>query len=127
MPTRLCNPGILFQSLSGFLVRCNYGSQFEAGMSLIVSIPVGFSRSLQHKEIAATQKAFLGFNPCRVFSFAATLQADSPRNPPPRFQSLSGFLVRCNGSSRPRTENHMPCFNPCRVFSFAATCRCRKP
>ncbi len=61
-----------FQSLSGFQVRCNCClSRLEARRHR-VSIPIGFSSSLQRLA-----------RPCYTFSFAW-------------FQSLSGFQVRCN-------------------------------
>ena len=61
-----------FQSLSGFLVRCNIAMRYRHPSQMIdVSIPVGFSGSLQR-------------------SAAADRHDHDP------FQSLSGFLVRCN-------------------------------
>ena len=136
-----------------------------------VSIPVGFSRSLRLKpphlpdqeppvcfnpcrvfSFAATRSLIVspvgspfGFNPCRVFSFAATGICRSPQPLSSWFQSLSGFLVRCDkvnglskeivyavsipvGFSRSLRPQETPpmivideSFNPCRVFSFAAT------
>ncbi len=65
---------VLFQSLSGFQVRCNGDAERMGSNSLGVSIPIGFSSSLQHR-------------PLPMF-----------RLPPFGFQSLSGFQVRCNGS-----------------------------
>ena len=61
-----------FQSLSGFLVRCNYYSEYSQLARYRVSIPVGFSSSLQHNT-RRTDQTSVGL-----------------------FQSLSGFLVRCN-------------------------------
>ena len=37
----------MFQSLSGFLVRCNFPLGSQQPEAVFVSIPVGFSRSLQ--------------------------------------------------------------------------------
>ncbi len=65
----------LFQSLSGFHARCNYNVIPAAGPDDLVSIPVGFSRSLQR---------------CRM---------TQPPIPMSQFQSLSGFHARCNASS----------------------------
>ena len=93
-----------------------------------VSIPIGFSSSLQHYIMPFMTSTFVGFNPYRVFKFVATWNI--PRNEVygrivsipigfssslqpkklgcdtgfvRRFQSLSGFQVRCNLSSR-RTQ-----------------------
>ena len=166
-----------FQSLSGFLVRCDLKLYHLPIVYQEVSIPVGFSRSLRLYHLTSVLKRELGFNPCRVFSFAATgmllLRISSCQNVSipvgfsrslrlinycvsqvdgAVFQSLSGFLVRCDmarsrlaGLSRAsfqslsgflvRCDSRMTrwaqlCrfgFNPCRVFSFAATLRCFHP
>ncbi len=110
-----------------------------------VSIPIGFSGSLQPKSLNFCRPISKGFNPYRVFWFAATLilrSEEIPRtgfNPyrvfwfaatsglcrsssaGPRFQSLSGFLVRCNQRSGHSERSWIPSFNPYRVFWFAAT------
>ena len=63
----------LFQSLSGFLVRCNPEPQRRIPTpSIQVSIPIGFSGSLQHYMVIASLENSHGFNPYRVFWFAAT-------------------------------------------------------
>ena len=135
-----------FQSLSGFHARCNIFIIMHVRLHRHVSIPVGFSRSLQHlnadlldgingvsipvgfsrslqqKVLANRAKAiaevsipvgfsrslqlpttspggniFQSFNPCRVFTLAATsaiaLKAATAAD---QFQSLSGFHARCN-------------------------------
>jgi len=62
-----------FQSLSGFQVRCNPNARWPPrGQIHQVSIPIGFSSSLQPEPG--------NNNPCKI----------------PPFQSLSGFQVRCN-------------------------------
>ncbi len=87
----------LFQSLSGFQVRCNVFAVFPS--------------------VSSTN----GFNPCRVFKSAATMREMPRLRKEKWFQSLSGFQVRCNHIylNRPMTEKN--CFNPCRVFKSAAT------
>jgi len=40
---------MVFQSLSGFQVRCNIRNSSDAAKGTDVSIPIGFSSSLQHK------------------------------------------------------------------------------
>ena len=88
-----------FQSLSGFLARCNsLVLYFTVMPSLAVSIPVGFSCSLQHWPVLGS----------------VTLTW-------PQFQSLSGFLARCNYTDTLDVDRRTPCFNPCRVFLLVAT------
>ena len=113
---------VVFQSLSGFQVRCNGGGSGGFPDRVAgVSIPIGFSSSLQHAVL-----------PAGCFSDG-------------RFQSLSGFQVRCNGiddllsnvgravsipigfssslqlNSDPAQRVDHRSFNPYRVFKFAAT------
>jgi len=63
-----------FQSLSGFQVRCNMAASAVLLTFAPVSIPIGFSSSLQLKS--------------QLKSLPEGVQ----------FQSLSGFQVRCNGT-----------------------------
>ena len=62
----------MFQSLSGFQVRCN--SLVQPG----------------------ARSDAVSFNPCRVFKCAATYIFSTGRGEASEFQSLSGFQVRCN-------------------------------
>ena len=62
----------------------------------VVSIPIGFSSSLQRRPDACAGQARLRFNPYRVFKFVATLYPGCSRAARSGFQSLSGFQVRCN-------------------------------
>ena len=113
-----------------------------------VSIPVGFSGSLQRFPPSSSINSPFCFNPCRVFWFVATSHKADTGGNVLVFQSLSGFLVRCN----PSIASEEPClmaafqslsgflvrcniseiilfplakygFNPCRVFWFVATRR----
>ncbi len=142
----------------------------DLGTKYEVSIPVGFSSPLQQDawqspdlmpvsfnpcrvfKSAATigqriKANFLqpGFNPCRVFKSAATARKDVYISGPTKFQSLSGFQVRCNATtgisnasgvlfqslSGFQVRCNLPTngcpfcdgtrFNPCRVFKSAAT------
>ena len=111
----------LFQSLSGFQVRCNCVYNNERIMRscsfnpyrvfkfaatelhlghrsgfLLVSIPIGFSSSLQPPGQLTNRAPPTSFNPYRVFKFAATKEQDKAREKIKQFQSLSGFQVRCN-------------------------------
>ena len=115
-------------------------------LSRVVSIPIGFSSSLQLLEFHIQRVEFHGFNPYRVFKFVATSEIPSGSNPDGLFQSLSGFQVRCNyavsGEVLPACSVSIPigfssslqppvppavasssitCFNPYRVFKFVAT------
>ncbi len=62
-----------FQSLSGFQVRCNDSQRRAAKGSNNVSIPVGFSSPLQPVHSVTVHRCIRQrFNPCRVFKSAAT-------------------------------------------------------
>jgi len=91
----------------------------------MVSIPIGFSSSLQLKGWVLSSSRSTGFNPYRVFKFVATPGLGSTESRPrcvsipigfssslqrcdfldrrgflALFQSLSGFQVRCNAAYR---------------------------
>ena len=78
-----------------FVATTSYFSHWQ--LQLSVSIPIGFSSSLQH-------------HIRDLIDLEARL-----------FQSLSGFQVRCNGSAMPIPRYPQWCFNPYRVFKFVAT------
>ena len=87
----------MFQSLSGFQVRCNGRALPLVSPGLVfVSIPIGFSSALQLSQEYEAILESEGFNPYRVFKCAATRSAPYQIEPDPKFQSLSGFQVRCN-------------------------------
>ena len=88
----------LFQSLSGFQVRCNVLLRVhDSACRDCVSIPIGFSSSLQRKMRNSDQCSGQRFNPYRVFKFAATYESGVlVVGVIDEFQSLSGFQVRCN-------------------------------
>ena len=86
-----------FQSLSGFRVRCNPLTSSARAASLVeVSIPIGFSSTLQLSPTCSHRTAWPGFNPYRVFEYVATSSARTAYFTGTTFQSLSGFRVRCN-------------------------------
>ena len=92
----------MFQSLSGFQVRCNltdlYGTAVMAGPFQSLS---GFQVRCNAQAKPEPKKADEpGFNPYRVFKFVATLRTAGFCFYPMEFQSLSGFQVRCNSSPR---------------------------
>ena len=128
-----------FQSLLGFLMRCDSKNEFlisyvfevsiPAGFSnalrpggpsssrhfiQVVSIPAGFSNALRLDvaESVASADAFqslLGFLMRCDKTF--TIRADTLET----FQSLLGFLMRCD-TINPVKRNMLNCFNPCWVF-----------
>ena len=101
-PSGAVPSSLWFQSLSGFQVRCNiYLSPLDRWIKE-VSIPIGFSSSLQPGYRHDRHDGQHGFNPYRVFKFVATRDPRSPPGRPvERFQSLSGFQVRCNELENP--------------------------
>ena len=70
-----------FQSLSGFLARCDEKVEQLIRYITSVSIPIGFSGSLR-----------------LMFAFTIVVA-------PAGFQSLSGFLARCDSSACPQESN----------------------
>ena len=162
-----------FQSLSGFQVRCNSSETLRpsgigpcfnpyrvfkfvatdevllnAGPVTCVSIPIGFSSSLQQSPWPTAEPCMVrfqslsgfqvrcnksqpkvdatvsrGFNPYRVFKFVATCLDIAFYRHAVLFQSLSGFQVRCNGFRRSANGPRRDGFNPYRVFKFVATRR----
>ena len=69
-----------------------------------VSIPIGFSSSLQRQSPFTNISIFDSFNPYRVFKFVATYGIlGRPLSRHYKFQSLSGFQVRCNANFRATT------------------------
>ena len=95
------------------------------GISNAVSIPIGFSSSLQLPPTPREARRRKRFNPYRVFKFVATLYILQIKPNPPSFQSLSGFQVRCNVFQRWLITSPRRSFNPYRVFKFVATRRQR--
>ena len=82
----------MFQSLLGFLMRCDDGIELWEGSAVAVSIPAGFSDALRHH-------GFCKFGtPCSMF------------------QSLLGFLMRCDRRAALVIDVPDRGFNPCWVF-----------
>ena len=128
---------------SGSLQRASHQRIFHGDFS--VSIPVGFSGSLQPQ--AQADARFFGPGVSIPVGFSGSLQLgnDCVMGVWGRFQSLSGFLVRCNRRSIGKHSEifefqslsgflvrcnrqgkachirHFVGFNPCRVFWFVAT------
>ena len=136
----------VFQSLSGFQVRCNFNIVVCIIANVFkVSIPIGFSSSLQRRWTPGAKSRYQVSIP---IGFSSSLQRSGIRRALGtfhQFQSLSGFQVRCNiremlqqylsdivsipigfssslqrgGADWCRPEGQG--FNPYRVFKFVAT------
>ena len=88
-------PKVQFQSLLGFLIRCDTERISVEMEKYSVSIPVGFSDTLRPRGFA--DPAMMScFNPCWVFWYVATFS-----------EHISGACPSC--------------FNPCWVFWYVAT------
>ena len=110
-----------FQSLSGFRVRCNKLEDTKMRCRLCVSIPIGFSSTLQQHPFFGPIYSPCCFNPYRVFEYVATLISIQVIVIAYQFQSLSGFRVRCNRRIGLLIWICSFCFNPYRVFEYVAT------
>ena len=110
-----------FQSLAGFLGRCD--SVLFARMrpcSDKVSIPGGFSWSLRLYDRSRQNYRNHSFNPWRVFLVVATVSAPDMQPTHFGFNPWRVFLVvATRGGMRCISEN--TCFNPWRVFLVVAT------
>jgi len=117
---------IKFQSLSGFQVRCNGASCDIAVTVSEVSIPIGFSSSLQQEGTFTATPASTSFQSLSGFQVRCNSSCHDFRNRhDTRFQSLSGFQVRCNIGSIAAAGSRENGFNPYRVFKFVATQKIR--
>ena len=89
---------MLFQSLLGFLIRCNKGALLERDWAIHVSIPIGFSNPLQQGSSSMESggstefQSLLGF----LIRCNAVMASIGMHMGPNKFQSLLGFLIRCN-------------------------------
>ena len=99
LPSHRAHPSGMaeFQSLAGFLVRCDGTLSSETFIIYEVSIPGGFSCALRRDSTAFHLMEASSFNPWRVFLCVATTSAGP-----------------CPGQSRSS-------FNPWRVFLCVAT------
>ena len=112
-----------FQSLAGFFVACNRFYCPSGASMVVVSIPGGFFRGLQHDRIGRARPGrprfqslagfFVACNVRMAFRFYSNVNA--------QFQSLAGFFVACNRGEPPRPTIYELSFNPWRVFSWLAT------
>jgi len=112
-----------FQSLSGFQVRCNTTGLLDSQLGILeVSIPIGFSSSLQQwrRKRADVPQVYVSI-PIGFSSSLQQIALNIHRQGGKRFQSLSGFQVRCNVFPCSGSLESLIGFNPYRVFKFAAT------
>ncbi len=100
-PSRLnTTRSFTFQSLSGFLYRCDGAAARTLRRRSLVSIPIGFSLSLRRWRRWGTRRALppvsipIGFSLSLRHQFFVLHVAVTPM-----FQSLSGFLYRCDSGS----------------------------
>ncbi len=91
-----------FQSLSGFLYRCDIRDGGGVAQQVLVSIPIGFSLSLRRPcGRRGCSRSRLVSIPIG-FSLSLRRGGDQPsRSASFAFQSLSGFLYRCDSSHAP--------------------------
>jgi len=87
---------VKFQSLSGFLARCNAASGIKSALNTLFQSLSGFLARCNFEQNSAWGRPRFRFNPCRVFLLVATLVLDTNFVAVLEFQSLSGFLARCN-------------------------------
>ena len=114
-----------FQSLSGFRVRCNGRYRFCSEFDPSVSIPIGFSSTLQPNFRIITRDCTRGFQSLSGFRVRCNGRAWTRTCSTTKFQSLSGFRVRCNRITPDRPKVELGSFNPYRVFEYVATSSAR--
>ena len=111
-----------FQSLSGFQVRCNLDTGLMICATKEVSIPIGFSSSLQQIDRMTNESVEAGFNPYRVFKFVATLPLQRmPVSHQQGFNPYRVFKFVATEAFSAIAMSALCCFNPYRVFKFVAT------
>ena len=111
----------MFQSLSGFQVRCNVINLVRDTWKNIVSIPIGFSSSLQPPWWRSALRRSPCFNPYRVFKFVATSIDQGVMMPSIGFNPYRVFKFVATSRLEVVFPGRSICFNPYRVFKFVAT------
>jgi len=111
----------MFQSLAGFLARCDLVDELLNFKVKIVSIPGGFSRSLRLRRRWCYGTGWYGFNPWRVFSLVATLRPGGGLNGSDSFNPWRVFSLVATVAAWFLRQCTFRCFNPWRVFSLVAT------
>ena len=105
---------MMFQSLLGFLMRCDSGQLGFLRSHLGVSIPAGFSDALRRDRALVEMFTFL-FQSLLGFLMRCDLLEHFGTVEKVMFQSLLGFLMRCDTGIR-SVIKPCSCFNPCWVF-----------
>jgi len=115
----------MFQSLSGFQVRCNSAnSRIIFHTSILFQSLSGFQVRCNSSTDCPHIDSPVGFNPYRVFKFVAT--QNLPQGP--ARQDLVSIPIGFSSSLQRSPGNRWcgcacPGFNPYRVFKFVATSR----
>ena len=101
-------------------------NSWGSGIYLGVSIPIGFSSSLQQSSMTSRYcLARPGFNPYRVFKFVATLvEISQIPHTSSRFNPYRVFKFVATLPEDQVLVRAVLCFNPYRVFKFVATRLC---
>ena len=106
-----------FQSLLGFLMRCDLSAAQRMQNNTRVSIPAGFSDALRPTWAAASDLIFSEFQSLLGFLMRCDLrELDRYLTSFFMFQSLLGFLMRCDIRSMLLDMRTRCSFNPCWVF-----------
>ena len=96
-------------------MSCNVSVAMSNHLSVLVSIPIGFSNELQlEKRLRRERRPEVSI----PIGYSNELQRNislSKGSVKTWFQSLSGFPMSCNAGMRSDTRT-VPCFNPYRVF-----------
>ena len=111
-----------FQSLSGFQARCNGLWRQGSKRGRCVSIPVGFSSSLQ-RQMELSKRAYL-LEVSIPVGFSSSLQLEAALVEERAIVLVSipvGFSSSLQRESARRHGSMINGFNPCRVFKLAAT------
>ncbi len=91
------------------------------GSETLVSIPIGFSSSLQRHRLRPKYPRTHSFNPYRVFKFVATASRGFAQQIAEMVSIPIGFSSSLQRPPRLPSNHHSGCFNPYRVFKFVAT------
>ena len=103
-----------FQSLLGFLMRCDHITTAEA-VHVTVSIPVGFSDALRHTCSSLANGLGVPFQSLLGFLMRCDRTSRRISSSGSKFQSLLGFLMRCDFKLC-CANCYCESFNPCWVF-----------
>ena len=86
----------LFQSLLGFLIRCDEARSSVINNGVVVSIPIGFSNTLRPTPVQPTYDIWRVSIPIGFSNTLRPSRTTTKQNYIKGFQSLLGFLIRCD-------------------------------